>query len=166
MRRWYVAYTQANAELKALRHLTNQGFKAYLPRYLKNRRHARKVDTVETPMFPRYLFVHLDVEIDRWRAILSTVGISNLICRGVDPCSIHDEIIDTIRSREDTAGHIVLGQGDGLNKGDNIRIVDGPLTDHEGIFDSASSSNRVHVLLNLMGRSIQTEVPRNFVIAG
>ena len=33
----------------------------YLPRYLKRRRHARRVDIVAAPLFPRYLFVAIDM---------------------------------------------------------------------------------------------------------
>ena len=41
--RWYVVQTQPHAESKAMGHLIRQGFAAYLPRYLKRRRHARKI---------------------------------------------------------------------------------------------------------------------------
>ena len=43
---WYVVQTQPHAETKASLHLVRQGFATYLPRYLKRRRHARRVDTV------------------------------------------------------------------------------------------------------------------------
>ena len=58
---WYAVHTHAGAETKAVWHLENQGFSVYLPRYLRRRRHARKVDWVPTPLFPRYLFVFMDV---------------------------------------------------------------------------------------------------------
>ena len=61
--RWYVVQTQANAEHKAVAHLGRQGFTTYLPRYLKRRRHARRVDIVPRPLFPRYLFVSIDVGV-------------------------------------------------------------------------------------------------------
>lgn len=67
--RWYVVQTQINAEAKAAEHLALQGFSLYLPRYLKRRSHARKVDTVARPLFPRYLFVAMDVAVQRWRSI-------------------------------------------------------------------------------------------------
>lgn len=57
---WYAVYTQAGKERFALQNLANQGFEAYLPSYRKRRRHARRVDTVLAPLFPRYLFVRMD----------------------------------------------------------------------------------------------------------
>ena len=43
---WYVVQTQVNAEAKAARNLVHQGFEIYLPRYLKRRSHARKIEKV------------------------------------------------------------------------------------------------------------------------
>ena len=80
--RWFVVQTQPNAENKAVAHLARQGFVTYLPRYLKRRRHARRVDIVAAPLFPRYLFVVIDMTAQRWRSIYSTVGVSRLICNG------------------------------------------------------------------------------------
>ena len=43
---WYVVQTHAIAEMKASMHLGRQGFEVYLPRFLKRRRHARRVEIV------------------------------------------------------------------------------------------------------------------------
>ena len=83
--RWFVAHTHPHAEGKATTHLNRQGFGIYFPRYLKRRRHARRIETVAAPLFPRYLFVAIDLNIQRWRSIYSTVGVSRLVCNGDDP---------------------------------------------------------------------------------
>ena len=67
--RWYIVQTHVRAELKATFHLRRQGFETYLPCYLKKSRHARRVDTVATPLFPRYLFVSVDTATQRWHSI-------------------------------------------------------------------------------------------------
>ena len=58
--RWYVVQTHPHAEQKASLNLARQGYGVYLPRYLKRRRHARRVETVAAPLFPRYMFVAVD----------------------------------------------------------------------------------------------------------
>ena len=73
--RWYVLQTHVHMEAKASAHLMRQGFGVYLPRYLKRRRHARRVDTVAAPLFPRYLFVAVERDSQRWRSIHSTCRI-------------------------------------------------------------------------------------------
>ena len=43
---WLAVYTRARAEKTAQEHLRRQGYKVYLPRHLKRRRHARTVPQI------------------------------------------------------------------------------------------------------------------------
>ena len=81
-RRWYVVHTQPNGEGRADLNLRRQGFATYLPRYARRRRHARRQEVVQRPLFPRYLFVTLDLARDRWRAVHSTFGVNRLVLAG------------------------------------------------------------------------------------
>ena len=56
MKRWYAVYTQSRMELWARGNLWERDVEAYLPRYHKRRRHARRSDWIAAPLFPRYLF--------------------------------------------------------------------------------------------------------------
>src|SRR5439155_10529333 len=120
MRRWYVAHTQPHAEAKAAWHLRNQGFEAYLPRYLKRRSHARRIDHVPAPLFPRYLFVAIDLETERWRAVRSTVGVSELVLDGDRPAPVPRGVVEDIRAREDERGYVRLRPRLDLARGDAI----------------------------------------------
>src|SRR5262249_14458956 len=106
--RWYVVQTQANAEHKAVGQLGRQGFATYLPRYLKRRRHARRVEIVPRPLFPRYLFVSIDVGVQRWRSIYSTIGVSTLLGANDEPLPVAGEVVDSLKRREDGAGFVKL----------------------------------------------------------
>jgi transcriptional antiterminator RfaH len=106
--RWYVVQTQPHAEAKAAWHLKRQDFVTYLPRYLKKRRHARLVDEVAAPLFPRYLFVSIDVATQRWLSIRSTFGVTRLVCHGDRPAPVPDDVIDALRRREDADGLVKL----------------------------------------------------------
>lgn len=158
-KRWFVVRTHPNGEFKALAHILRQGFDGYLPRYLKRRRHARKTDTVQTPLFPGYLFVGMDPERARWRALNSTIGVSELICQSGLPAPLPDDVIDDIRRHEDEHGYVVLGEHAGLKKGDKVRITDGAMADHVGIFDAPSDQHRVFLLLDLLGRQVRVKMP-------
>ncbi len=94
MLEWYLAHTLPRAEHRALVHLERQGFGVYLPRYLAQRRHARRRDWVEKSLFPCYLFVHLDLGRDRWRAVHSTVGVRTLVSAGDQPLAVPTEVIE------------------------------------------------------------------------
>lgn len=158
MNAWYAVHTQALGELKALPHLARQGFDAYLPRYLKRRRHARRTDWVAAPLFPRYLFVNMDPDAVRWRAINSTVGVSYLVCNGERPVPLPQSVIEDIRAREDAAGMVTVRPLGEMKKGDRIHIVDGALGERDAVFDCYTDDQRVTVLMEILGRQVKVHV--------
>src|SRR3546814_15823665 len=87
MTRWYVAQTQAQGEERARLNLERQGFRTYLPRYRRERRHARRRDVVKAPLFPGYIFIELDLEQSPWRSINGTFGVTRLVCHPHTPAA-------------------------------------------------------------------------------
>jgi transcriptional antiterminator RfaH len=152
---WYVVQTQPNAESKAVAHLERQGFAAYLPRYLKRRRHARRVDIVTAPLFPRYLFVKVDLAAQRWRSIYSTVGVSQLVCTGDVPTLVPGQVVAMLKQREDVAGFNQFDRQPLFRMGDKIRVRDGIFSDCLGLYDGMPDCDRVAVLLDLLGRKVR-----------
>lgn len=158
MKRWYVARTHARAEAQAMAHLARQGFQTYLPRVRKRRRHARRVDMVTAPLFPRYLFVAFDRTRDSWRAISSTIGVAQLLCMGETPLAVPEGVVAAIRARQGEDGLVALAPEPRFEKGAMVRIVAGPMSRQIGLFDGLSERDRVVVLLDLLGREIKVEM--------
>ena len=154
---WIVVHTHVHAEAKAEHHLCRQGYEVYLPRYRKTRRHARCLETVIRPLFPGYLFVGFDQQATRWRPIQSTIGVRQLIRAGDRPVLAPGWIVDGLRAREDADGLVEVRSS--LAKGEQVRIVSGPLYDHVGVFDCADDNDRVMVLLDLLGRQVRVCLP-------
>ncbi len=162
---WYVVHTQPHAEAKAAAHLTRQGYTIYLPRYLKQRRHARRVDTVAAPLFPRYMFVAIDRLTQRWRSIQSTVGVSHLVCNGEHPATIAAGVIDELQSRHDERGLIHLDMRPRFARGDKIRVVEGAFDACLGIFQGMADHERVAILIDLLGRKVRVVLDGDAVAA-
>ena len=153
--RWYVVQTQPHAETKAMGHLIRQDFAVYLPRYLKRRRHARRVETVAAPLFPRYLFVTVDMETQRWRSIHSTTGVARLVCNGDDPAPVPSEVVAALQRREDDGGFVKLERRQQFAPGERVRVVDGVFADNLGLFEGMADRERVAILLDLLGRKVR-----------
>lgn len=153
--RWYVVHTQPHSETRAVQHLRQQGFEAYCPCYQRRRRHARRVDTVSAPLFPRYIFVSLNLALDRWRAVQSTIGVISLVCRGDEPASIPDAAIAEIKLRENAEGFVIVNFASSFARGDKVRVMDGAFSTYDGIFEEMTDQNRVHILLDLLGRKVR-----------
>jgi transcriptional antiterminator RfaH len=162
---WYVVHTHPHAEAKAAAHLTRQGYSVYLPRYLTRRRHARRVDAVAKPLFPRYLFVAIDRLAQRWRAIRSTVGVAHLVCHGEQPAVLPHAIIDDLLRRQNETGFVQLDLRPAFSRGDKVRIVDGVFAASLGLFDGMTDRERVAVLLNLLGREVRVVLDSDAIAA-
>lgn len=163
MKRWYVAHTKAGAERLAEGNLERQGFTAYLPRARLRKRGARGVSTVTVPLFPRYIFIQLDLENAPWRAVNSTYGISRLVSFGERPAHIDDAVIDEIRQREHEDGIVPLTDLVSYEPGESVEITHGAFSDRTGIFKCRSDKERVVVLLNLLGRDLSVTVESDFI---
>ena len=162
--RWYAVNTQPRAEHKACFHLNRQGFQAYLPRYLKSRRHARRIDTVAAPFFPRYLFVAIDMETQRWRSINSTIGVSHIVCTGESPAPVPDHIIGQLKQNEDERGFIEIRRPR-FSPGDKVAVLDGAFADCIGIFEAETDERRVAILLELLGRKVRVSLEADLIHA-
>jgi transcriptional antiterminator RfaH len=164
MASWFVVKTQSRGEEKALRHLGNQGFVTYLPRYRRRIRHARRLQLVLRPLFPGYLFVHLDPDLCRWRSINGTIGVREILSNGDAPLAVPDRIIVEIKAREDEGGAVKL-VAPAFARGQVVRLMEGPLADLNGLFEEMRDENRVVLLVSLLGRQVRMQVPLAAVAA-
>ena len=163
MKRWYVVHTHTRGERLAVVNLERQGLDTYLPQYLKRRRHARRTEWIPAPLFPGYLFVAMDVDTERWRAIHSTVGVRYLVCHGEWPAPVPAGIVEAVQARQDENGLVALDTPPPFEKGEMVRITAGALRDQVGLFDCATDNERIIVLLELLGRHVKVRVPLDAV---
>ena len=165
MKRWYVAYTQPAAEHRAAAHLERQGFDAYLPQCRCIRRHARREETVLRPLFPRYVFVALDLDVDRWRSVNGTVGVSRMVCRSERPAALPGGVVEGLRISEIEEGVVPLSRLVLFDAGAKLRVLDGAFAGHTGVYHSMSEAERVVLLFDLIGREVRVEIPIHAVEA-
>lgn len=163
--RWYLAQTQPRAEAKASLNLRRQGFGIYLPRYLKQRRHARRLEPVAAPLFPGYLFVAIDVNTQRWLSIDSTFGVTRLVRDGDRPSAVPPAVISALKCREDEKGLVILDQRPRFSPGDKVRVLEGAFCDCYGLYEGMNSSERVAILLDLLGRKVRVVLKTGIIEA-
>ncbi len=156
---WFVVYTLPAKEIVARQHLKEQGYEVYLPMFKKTRRHARRVDEVLQPLFPRYLFVGLDVKIDSWRAVNGTRGVAYLLLNDGHPLGIPTSIIEGLQAEEDEQGLVPITCVETFVKGEKLRIVDGTFKDQIAVFEAMDDKKRVQLLLSFLGRDTKISIP-------
>jgi transcriptional antiterminator RfaH len=162
---WYAVQTRAREEHKALSHLKRQNYQAYLPLYTKKIRHARKSVQVVRPYFPRYLFVNLNLSVTGWRPIRSTVGVSHIVCFGDQPAPIPIDVIEGLRSQENSDGFVQIADTNSFKAGDSVIVLGGPFARQLGICQRVSDDERVSILLDLLGRKVRVLLDTDAVAA-
>ena len=161
MKAWYCVYTQPRMELWARANLWERGFAAYLPLYRKRRSHARRIDWVSAPLFPRYLFVEADFEAGERRRVVSAQGVAQLVAFGERPAAVAPEIIAELRGREDESGHVDVRPS--FAPGEPVRVNEGALLNQVGLFQGLDDERRVVVLLTLLNRPVSVRLPAHAV---
>ena len=165
MKRWYVAYTRARAEGQTAGHLRRQGFEAYVPLFRKLRRHARASEVVAAPLFPRYVFVALDLTVDRWRSVNGTVGVCRLVCHGEWPAPVPQGVVAALRAREDGKRCVSLACLALFDRGARLRVLDGKFTGHTGVYERMTDGERIVLLFDMLGHEVEVSLPIHAVEA-
>ena len=156
---WILVYTKAREEQRAKKNLENQGFEIFLPMIAFAKLNQSKPTTLKA-MFPRYLFVKINTELDKWTRIKSTRGVSHLVVFGQRFAEMPHQVIEHLKSGADE-NHIfrqaITRQE--FQKGDKLVIKKGVLKGKEATFLSKTGKERVRILLKLMNELIIAEVP-------
>jgi transcriptional antiterminator RfaH len=165
MIRWYAVFTHPRGEGKVLEHLMRQGYSAYLPRYRTRASHARRQETVLQPLFPRHPFSGIDRESMRWRPILSSTGVADVVRAGDEPVAVPSSIVAAIRAREQ-AGHFDrLSPQRSLRLGELARVTAGAFGDMIGTLVELRDQDRIVVLLGWLGSLVRAELQTETVEA-
>ena len=92
---WVLIYTKAKEEKKANENLQRQGFKTFLPLIAATNKNSESESLV--PVFPRYFFAQINLELDNWTAINSSYGVSHIVMFSEKFTSIPNNIIKLIQ---------------------------------------------------------------------
>ncbi len=166
MLRWYVIHTKPACEGVALENLSRQRYTAYLPLMVQTLRRAGRRHERVGALFPRYLFLRLNEGQQTLAPVASTVGVAAIVRFGTRYAIVPDEVIADLQARADPAtGLHRLNCGRKLTPGAAVRIRLGPFDGLEGVFEREAGTDRVVVLLRLLGQSAPVCVPADFVMA-
>ena len=157
LNRWYLAQLKPNGFQKAVANLARQNFTTFMPMQIKSVRHARKLSSVERPVFPGYIFIHLGEDRGDWRKINSTTGVARLVSfHANQPAPVPDALIEALQQRCDMAG-ILLPPSD-LQEGESVIVSGGAFADFTGTIETILSSDRIRILFEFMGQETRVDV--------
>lgn len=166
MRRWYLIHTKPAGERGAQLHLQRQGYQTYLPWLRQQVRRRGQLRLQVAPLFPRYLFLHLDEGRQCLTPVRSTTGVASVVRFGARFATVPEEIVGQLRARADPqTGLHALRTPPPPGPGTPVRIEGGAFAGLEGVFERADGAHRVVVLLRLLGEERKVHFPAALVSA-
>jgi transcription elongation factor/antiterminator RfaH len=160
--KWFLVHSLPRNEQRGCLHLQAQGFRTHLPLISKTIRHARRLRMARVPLFPRYLFVILDLDRDRWLSVRSTPGVASLFTCDDRPVAVPAGIVELLMEHDGEANLALLR--DGIHRGQRVRIMSGPFAELVGTVDRLNETGRVRVLLNIMASAVPVSLDRSALL--
>ena len=153
---WYVVYTKSQKESQVARLLENQHkLTVYLPEVYQKYRNLLQL----RPLFPRYLFVQMNLEKMELDVVNFTPGVIKVVSADDTPLPLRNTIIEAIRQeveRLNESGGLPLQR---FEEGEKVRLLSGPLAGLEAVFvRHLNARDRVVVLLRFLGQENQVEI--------
>lgn len=163
IKNWFVVYTKPRQESRALENLERQGYATYCPYIFTEKIRRHRWCKIMEPLFPRYLFIQLCVGVDNFSQIRSTFGVMGMVQFGHKPAMLANSTIDYIRDQEndERANSLALSE---WKSGDELEIIDGPLKGLKGVFQKKSGTERVSLLMCLLGQQSCISVDSNILM--
>lgn len=153
--RWFLAQLKPGGDQRARQNLARQGIRSFMPSRAVTQRRAGRLHEVVRPLFPGYLFVQVDPAVGAWRRINSTYGVSRLVgFGGAGPSEVPVEFVSGLMARTDEGERLVPVVSD-YATGDAVRIVAGPFARQLARIEEVADADRIHVLLEIMGRTVR-----------
>ena len=156
---WVLIYTKVKEEKKANENLQKQGFKTFLPLIAPTNKNTEPKALV--PVFPRYIFAQINLDLDNWASIKSSYGVSHIVMFSEKFTSIPYNIIKLIQDKLDESD--VYKQDISTvdyQKGDPVSIKEGRFAGVDAIFLSKKSKDRVRLLLKLLNTRVVAETTK------
>ena len=135
-----------------------RGLEDFLPLYHARRNWSDRIQTVDLPLFPGYVFCRFTTR--EWLQVLNMPGVSRIVGFGNRPAPVNDTEITAVRTM--LASGLPVQPWPYIQAGDAVEIVGGALSGVRGIALREKGVDRFVVNVELLRRSVAVEIDRSF----
>ena len=139
--------------------LRSKGIEEFLPLYRSRNTWSDRVQDVDLPLFPGYVFCRL--QPSSRVTVLTTPGVISIIGSGKTPQAVEPEELASIQALVKSGLPAIPWPF--LKTGERVRIEHGALEGVEGILTAVKKESRIVLSVTLLQRSVAVEVDRTFI---
>jgi len=156
---WYALRVKARQEKSTAEILRNKGYIEFLPLYTSTQRWSDRIQKVQLPLFPGYLFCRFDFD-DRL-PILKTPGVVQIVGTGQLAHPVHEHEISALQAVVKSG--LLTQPWPFLKVGQRVIIQDGPLRNVEGLVADIRDQRHLIVSITLLQRSVAVCIERSWI---
>jgi transcription antitermination factor NusG len=149
-RRWLAAYTRSRHEKAVALQLESKALPCLLPTYTRYNRWSDRVRRSQSPLFPGYVFVHVN-NTERV-PVLETSGVVYLVSSAGKLAVIADEEIARLQACVGLPSEVEPHPY--LNLGQQVRVKHGPFAGWDGILVQKQNARRLVISVEQIMRSV------------
>ncbi len=164
-RAWYVIHTYSGYEENVARNLKQRIesmdmqdliFDVIVPKEKKIKIKSGKRTVVDEIIYPGYVLVEMVVTDASWYVVRNTPNVTGFIGLGTTPTPVDPREIESLKKRMGVAEPKYKID---VQKGDAVKISDGPFKDFDGKIDDVDEEKgKVKVLVSIFGRETPVEL--------
>jgi transcriptional antiterminator NusG len=178
--KWFIVQCIRGTDQQALNAFDRFRIKTYYPKIMQlkplpRRRMSasqrisgmRVMAPIEAALFPRYVFINFDPQTENLHGVFDVAGVGGLICKEGQPVYMPDEVILSIKKRENNG---VIPGKDNMRAvfgvGEKVMVTNGPFASFPGIVEEGldvpieklAPNMRIKVAVDIFGRATPVEL--------
>ena len=158
---WYAIFTKPRSEKKVYQRMKDNEIEAFLPLVKTVRQWSDRKKTLEVPLIPSYIFVHMpEKELYKTLPIQGTVSVLKHLGK---PARIREVEIDNLRILSNNSESHNITQGISVSKGDDVEVTNGPFMGLIATCVNEGKNHRVVVNIDSLGSSFNVNIPLSFL---
>jgi len=164
---WYVVHTFSGFEHKAkaaledrIKTLGKQDFfgEILVPAEKVVELVKGKKKTSSRKFFPGYILAQIELNEETWHIVKGTPKVTGFVGGGTHPPTVSDDEIKEI-TKQMEEGAIKPRPRVIFSAGENIKVIDGPFSDFNGVVDEVRpEKGKLRVLISIFGRATPVEL--------
>ena len=151
---WFALHVKARHEQAVAASLRGKNIESLVPVTKERRRWSDRLKTVQSPIFPGYVFCRLE-QSGRLAAV-KTPGVIRLVGFGGWACPLGETEIASLLAL--SATQATSQRCDYLPIGQRVRLVDGPLAGLTGVLARSDKAKHLIVSIDILQRSVAVDV--------
>lgn len=158
---WFALTARPRHEKVVAGNLRSKGLEAFVPLYRARRRWTDRIQSVDLPLFPGYVFCRFCFATRL--QVLNTPGVTSVVSFSETPAPVADDEISRIRAIQDSG--LPSQPWPYMQVGQRARIERGSLAGLEGVLIREKDAFRVVVSVELLRRAVAVEIDRDMIRA-